>query len=1099
MQRSKTSLDEIVAERARSFADQLREAANWAGSEMDLQIEASKLLQPFEKEAGIKVRAHHNITIGTGRPDSVYGCVIVEYKKPGELGEDPESAGNRAVLKQLRERFVAFKGEEGRALDSMFGVGCDGRWFVFQRYRDGRWDPVKPVAVDRYSAERFLWALYNMGQKGKPFRPDYLAGDFGAQSPLAQAGVKTLYALVRSTRDPRTRDFFRQWQVLFGEVCGFDVTDSTDRLRPLATTYGVSGKVAPAELLFSVHTYYALLMKLLATQVYHHSLRMPSPVQAMISASGERLQHLLQDLEKGGSFRHFKITNFLEGDFFSWYLSVWNEEVEHLVMQMLTRLDDYNPGTMSEEPGEARDLLKGLYQELFPRAVRHHLGEYYTPDWLAELTLDRAGFDGDPDKRFLDPSCGSGTFLVLAIARIRRWYDVNRERCKYTEGELLQKIATNVVGFDLNPLAVMAARTNVLFAIKDLLPHADGIEIPVYLCDSVVTPAAHDQGLFGAKVRKILTVAANFEIPADVTTSRERVSAYAELLQECVERRDPVETFKKRCKAHRLLDGPEESHEKLYGELRRLDAENRNGIWARIIKNAFAPLFVGRFDFVVGNPPWVNWESLPGDYRDAMKPLWKRYGLFTLGGMSAQLGGGKKDLSMLFAYACTDNYLAEGGKLAFVITQTVFKTTGAGDGFRRFSYKVRLDATDERAVDVAVSSVDDMSDFQPFQDATNRTAVFVWQKGSKTEYPVDYSLWIKEPATRIRLDASLREVRQIMDVRKLAARPIQKDTPTSPWMMGNKAALRALLKVIGPSPYRGYEGCNTGGLNGAYWLRILRKLPDGNLLVENLHDVGKKKVKQVQARIEPDFVYPLLRGRDVGAFRASPSAYVLMVQDPKTRAGWKEDEFRERFPLTYDYLLQFREQLLKRAAFRKYFEEGKDAFYTMFNVGEYTLAPSKVAWREQASALTCAVLGVQEGQPMLPDHKLMFIPFETDEEAHYAAALLATSIAACVVKAYAIETSTSTHILQNISIPAFRRTDKAHKRLSELSFEIHSAVRTGDIHRARKLIDDVDTAAAALWGLSDRETDSIRESLTMLGGAPPSLEDDAEDLAEDES
>jgi type I restriction-modification system DNA methylase subunit len=53
--------------------------------------------------------------------------------------------------------------------------------------------------------------------------------------------------------------------------------------------------------------------------------------------------------------------------------------------------------------------------------VRHHLGEYYTPDWLAEQTLDRAGYAGDPEIRILDPSCGSGTFLVLAIARIRRW------------------------------------------------------------------------------------------------------------------------------------------------------------------------------------------------------------------------------------------------------------------------------------------------------------------------------------------------------------------------------------------------------------------------------------------------------------------------------------------------------------------------------------------------------------------------------------------------------------------------------------------------------------------------------------------------------
>lgn len=131
---------------------------------------------------------------------------------------------------------------------------------------------------------------------------------------------------------------------------------------------------------------------------------------------------------------------------------------------MIQKLDEYNPGTFSEDPVQSRDLLKKLYQQLFPKSVRHDLGEYYTPDWLAEHVLNELGYEGDPDKRLLDPACGSGTFLVIAINRIRRWYEANREKCAYDEGELLKKILANVTGFDLNPLAVMAARTNYLVA-----------------------------------------------------------------------------------------------------------------------------------------------------------------------------------------------------------------------------------------------------------------------------------------------------------------------------------------------------------------------------------------------------------------------------------------------------------------------------------------------------------------------------------------------------------------------------------------------------------------------------------------------------------
>lgn len=114
--------------------------------------------------------------------------------------------------------------------------------------------------------------------------------------------------------------------------------------------------------------------------------------------------------------------------------------------------------------------------------MRHALGEYYTPDWLADHVLNELNYEGDPDKRVLDPACGSGTFLVMTINRVRRWYEENRERCDFDEGGLCRKLLSNVIGFDLNPLAVMAARTNYLIAIRDLIGRVDQVEIPVYLC-----------------------------------------------------------------------------------------------------------------------------------------------------------------------------------------------------------------------------------------------------------------------------------------------------------------------------------------------------------------------------------------------------------------------------------------------------------------------------------------------------------------------------------------------------------------------------------------------------------------------------------------
>jgi len=72
------SLDEIVAHSAVVLADQIQKAAAWAKSEMDLQIEVAGALKDFARRAQITLEGHHNITVATGRPDSVYGSVIVE-------------------------------------------------------------------------------------------------------------------------------------------------------------------------------------------------------------------------------------------------------------------------------------------------------------------------------------------------------------------------------------------------------------------------------------------------------------------------------------------------------------------------------------------------------------------------------------------------------------------------------------------------------------------------------------------------------------------------------------------------------------------------------------------------------------------------------------------------------------------------------------------------------------------------------------------------------------------------------------------------------------------------------------------------------------
>lgn len=325
-------------------------------------------------------------------------------------------------------------------------------------------------------------------------------------------------------------------------------------------------------------------MKMLAAEIVtSFSPLGTSTLKRLISApTSAKLRDELQSLEQGGIWSHLGIRNFLEGDLFSWYLDAWNEDSANAVRAMTHSLDQFDLTTLSVDPAESRDLLKQLYQQLFPKSVRHDLGEYYTPDWLAELVLDEVGYDGDPDRRVLDPACGSGTFLVMALNRVKTWYDEHRHDCGFGEDELLRKILRNIIGFDLNPLAVMAARTNYLMALRDLLRHAGEVELPIYLCDSIMTPSKYGDLFTGDldKARQLRTSAGNFNIPTEITESQSHIGLYAEVLESCIRDGYSPEEFLQRCEAEALPTTETKLHTNLYRKLQHLDASNQNGIWA---------------------------------------------------------------------------------------------------------------------------------------------------------------------------------------------------------------------------------------------------------------------------------------------------------------------------------------------------------------------------------------------------------------------------------------------------------------------------------------------------------------------------------------
>lgn len=1081
---SSDGMERIVRREAPRIAEAIRQAAEQARNEMEFRRPVANLIEEFAKEKlDLELSPREEYTLINGRADAVYNRFVVEYEPPGSLRSSNGYVSNQHAIGQVKQYIQGLEERERRRRERVAGVATDGSFFIFVRFREGRWRVDAPVEVTATSTERFLRYLSALSAE-LPLTPERLLERFGEDTDASRLCVSTFYEALTTTDNPKVRTLFREWQRLFREICGWEKQSSRLKLGKLASSFGVTAeKPDPLTLFFAVHTYYATFIKLLAVQVasFYAFPKLGTGLQQVASYASERLRRYLAKMERGGVFSDFGITNFLEGDFFGWYLDIWNDEMDQAVRRIIGELANYSLVTLDVEPEQTRDLLKKLYQSLMPRKLRHALGEYYTPDWLAERVLNQLGVRGDPDKRLLDPGCGSGTFLVLTIRRVREY----AAEKMMPEAEALDKILANVVGFDLNPLAVISARTNYLMALGDLVQHRKGeISIPIYLADSIMTPTQGTRlETYGGV--EFCTAVGKFAVPRSLVSAR-AINRLATMLEECVDIGYDTEGFRGRLlSTFAEIKGKEEElavAEELYGRLRELDEEGINGIWARIIKNAFAPLFQGRFDYVAGNPPWVNWESLPDEYRKEVAPLWAAHDLFPHKGFDAILGGSKDDISILMTYTAIDKYLKEKGKLGFLITQSVFKTAGGGQGFRGFQLG--------DGIPLSVVHIDDMSELKPFPGAANRTAIVVLEKGRATEYPVPYTYWRGEKRGRGRRrtipeDVTLEEATKMTERSNFVAEPVDDKDITSSWITGRPRALSAVRKVLGLSDYEARAGVCTW-MNAVYWVQIIGQRPDGLIVVSNLLKGAKRKVEDVQTAIEPDLLYPLLRGRDVERWEAKPSAYIIVTHEPGMGLNAvPEDEMKVRYPKTYAYFKRFEEVLRSRSGYRRYFSED-DPFYSMFDVGDYTFAPYKVVWPWISKSLACAVVSSNnKGKIIVPEHNTSFIDFGNPEAAHFFCACFnasATSFAAISSYSGGGGGIASPNVVERIHVPSFDPANPIHQRLAALSKQAHRATAAGGKERLQEIEAEIDELAAELWGLARKELQGIRESLKELTG-----------------
>ena len=952
--------------------------------------------KPIKEEAVDTVRA-----ITKGHADTSIGNVVIEFKQPRTLSSEKDK---ESALKQAQDYITGFR-ENG--IPKTYGFITDGEIAATYFVDDDNNETIHHFkSITEIQINELIMAIIGLNQKF--LSPKNLVKDFAQDenSPSRKLAL-ILFDVLNNNMSGKTRMLISEWKHLF-RLSHNDVSQQQaiiDRRNSLAQYFKIDIEAGQNDLeynaLFALQTSYTILIKILAFKVISQVKYDDSLVHfsEFVDMDSETLRLQMENLESGAIIRDYGIQNLLEGDFFSWYVSKkqWNLNISKEIENIARLLDSYR-GVSFDNMRQPQDFFKELYHEIIPAAVRHALGEYYTPRWLAERVTEKTLSNvKNPEWRALDPTCGSGTFLTILIQKIiDEGKNTNIEKA-----DLLNNITSRVIGIDMNPLAVLTARVNYFLNIADYISPNTEVEIPVYSGDSAYIP--EEVELSGVTFIKysIDTELEPFNIlfPVEALSNLKKFSRTMIEIELDIQNQDSKAILSRLMQLISLENRDniiiKDNLTRLAKTFVKFESENWNGIWARIIANYLTTSRIGRFDAIVGNPPWVDWKNLPSNYRDKIKDLKITKTIFSGDG---QTGGINLNIAALITNVSLSNWLKNDGTLGMLMPDT-FLVQKTYEGYRRL-----LLSNGARAYFI---SMDDWSKSgNPFYPVTQKFYSYYIDK-NKRNYsdglPVEQ--FVKKRNTNSQVEKL--DFKHVFTTNSLKA--VQLNSNTTNFTLINDDINIDDFKIIASnvSEYVGREGIEFYPQELLIFQMIETTHTNQDLIsVENIQvKKSKFKIPRKTRILEKKYFHPLIKGVDIKPFHAESSYVVPFVYDQSysKRVAITEKRLREDAPKTFQYFYSMKEVFESQNSYSKNLINGNEIpYYSLARVGDYTFAPYFVAFRDNSKNVAAVIHKVQtpwgeSKTPVFQNHAVTISQrpdgsYISEDEAYYIAGIINSKI-----------------------------------------------------------------------------------------------------------
>jgi methylase of polypeptide subunit release factors len=1037
-----------------NITKQAKSVENESGIEFHFDHELYGLLKKinfdfvYEKEASIETKRH----VGKGRIDSKIGGVVIEYKYYAKLKstKDVEKATEQlenylnSISKKNETIFYGFltDGIKCKEIISQNGTIISKSVLVNFSY------------VEALRLVKHIVSSYTTALSSKNLIKDFTNPALG---DISNSFSKKLFSILINNQTPKTKMLQAEWEQLFklGHNDKSQQQRIEERKKALEEVIGEKLKTSSEQYLalFSLQTTYAIILKMISFRIISEK-KFSKPLQSynsVLRSDDLGLCSFCQKLEDGAIFRDLGIMNLLEGDFFSWYAdqNQWDSSIADLIRKTLQILGRYENTSTVFKSEDSLDIFKNLYQNIMPKSVRSSLGEFYTPEWLAEHVFQSVK-PKNKTWRGLDPCTGSGTFILTMIKRVLEETKNETKDCQ------LNEVLRRIHGFDINPLAVLTSRINYFIKIAHLIPmNSSHLQIPIYLGDASYIPEKillDDVDCLKYTI-KSLKYPIEIIIPNSIAKNSQEFSELMFNFEKKIKAQDVsggIELFLKKIPKSESKSIICKNIEKLVNDLVELERRNWNGIWARIIANFLTTVNLGKFDIIVGNPPWIDWKNLPSGYREKIKSLCIDKQIFSGDGMT---GGINLNICALITNVVMDNALTEKGELAFLMPKGI-AFQQSYEGFRQFR---------SGEVQRTFLSFHDWTKFgKVFDSVTEKFMTYVigYEKNRPETIPVlrhekkknivkksgkkSSDIWKQE---RVNYDSAMENIVS----KKMHAGQIMPHN-TAFTFFENLDDIEKIKKISGECSYVGREGIEFYPQE----IFLLKKpelepaSPSKNCVyIQNFQSTTSKYIiPEDIVELEKTFLFPLVKGKNIVKFGLKPSDLVVPFPYKKSNIKKPCDKIilSKESPKLLQYFLNHQSNIKAQTNFSdKIRGPNSGEFYGLARVGKYSFADYYVAFRDNtkwgAAVISKSKTFWNENKRMLFQNHAVSIcedsqgNFISEDEAHYICSILNAPI----VEKYIMNSSDERtfKIRVPIKIPKFDSKSKIHLKLSELSKNAH--------------------------------------------------------------